>query len=374
MCLTDELEREKEELKEYDFLDKKRRALQFSLYDKELTKVTSQLESIESTRTEQMQTQQELFSRLRDLQDQLVTEEDGLATTKQALDRLVARRELKADEVKQVVEKRSGLLVDLQETQSASRAQLAALEECRARLQEVQSSIYEREAELSGMEPSYMTRREHLENLQKELNEAQARTETLYGKQGRGRQFSSEADRNEFLQSQIDSLQEQVSSKSTLLKRLREETVQQESSLQKEKRRNALAMQENNAQLESLDTLMRSIKDLTSKRNDLQETRKLAWREMESFQEELQEAKAELVRGKQALSSSLPRHLSVGLATVERIAEEKGLNRPDRHGRRAYMGPLIDNLTLKNDAFRTAGDIAAGNSLFHANHDTCATS
>ena len=94
---------------------------------------------------------------------------------------------------------------------------------------------------------------------------------------------------------------------------------------------------------------------------------------MESLQDSLQEAKAELARGKQALSCTLPRHLSVGLATVERIAEEKGLNRPDPSGRRAYMGPVIDNFSLKNDAFRTAVEVAAGNSLFHVIVDTDAT-
>jgi structural maintenance of chromosome 3 (chondroitin sulfate proteoglycan 6) len=36
-----EIEKEKEELTEFDLLDKKRRALQYTIHDKELTKVTS---------------------------------------------------------------------------------------------------------------------------------------------------------------------------------------------------------------------------------------------------------------------------------------------------------------------------------------------
>jgi structural maintenance of chromosome 3 (chondroitin sulfate proteoglycan 6) len=137
VCLG-ELEREKEELKEYDFLDKKRRALQFTLYDKELTKVTSQLETVETSRSEQIQSQQELFSRLRELQDQLVMEEEGLAASRQALDRLVSRREGKANEVREATSLRSQLQVDLQEAQSVGTAKIAALEDCRAKLLEVQ--------------------------------------------------------------------------------------------------------------------------------------------------------------------------------------------------------------------------------------------
>lgn len=136
-CLG-ELEREKEELKEYDVLDKKRRALQFTLYDKELTKVTSQLETIETSRSEQIQSQQDLFSRLRELQDQLVTEEEGLTASALALDRLLARREDKANEVNQAMSLRSQLQVDLQEAHSVGTAKMAALEDCRAKLAEVQ--------------------------------------------------------------------------------------------------------------------------------------------------------------------------------------------------------------------------------------------
>ena len=133
-----ELEREKEELTEYDTLDKRRRALQFTLYDKELRKVTSALEGIETNRSEQMQKQQELFARLRTLQDGLLGEEESRSVCTQALDRLVCRREDKAAEVRVAVEGRSELQVELQEVQSSGRAREAALKEVHGQLQEVQ--------------------------------------------------------------------------------------------------------------------------------------------------------------------------------------------------------------------------------------------
>jgi structural maintenance of chromosome 3 (chondroitin sulfate proteoglycan 6) len=72
-----ELEREKEELKEYDHLDKKRRALQYTLYDKELRKLTGQLEAVEATRGESLVEQQDLFTRLSALQDEVSTGYEG---------------------------------------------------------------------------------------------------------------------------------------------------------------------------------------------------------------------------------------------------------------------------------------------------------
>jgi structural maintenance of chromosome 3 (chondroitin sulfate proteoglycan 6) len=45
--------------------------------------------------------------------------------------------------------------------------------------------------------------------------------------------------------------------------------------------------------------------------------------------------------------------------------QEKGIT--------GYYGPLIDNITLRSDAFRSAIEVAAGNSLFHVIVDTDAT-
>ena len=74
------------------------------------------------------------------------------------------------------------------------------------------------------------------------------------------------------------------------------------------------------------------------------------------------EAKDGLDRGKQQLNSSLPRNITQGLSTVEKIVEEKRM--------RGYFGPLIDNFQLTNEGFRTAVEVAAGNSLFHVVVDT----
>mmetsp|Transcript_23269 Transcript_23269/g.34155 ORF Transcript_23269/g.34155 Transcript_23269/m.34155 type:complete len:1343 (-) Transcript_23269:210-4238(-) len=362
----DELEKEKEELTKYDYLDKRRRALQFMLYDKELSKVTAQLESIESSWSSQMTDHQELFSRLRSLQDEAGEVDDALSGAQQGLDRLLTRRVDKVEECRTAVEKRSKLQVELQEAQASENARNSALEECHIKLREVQSSISEREEELANLEPQYTAKRSQLENLQLDLTESQARMETLYGKQGRGKQFSSEEDRNRFLQNQIDSLKELIKNKNSLRTRLQQEIRQAEMALKAESKELKTTEKDNRNKVAKLGELERSAKEVMRARNGYQETRKEAWRLLESVQEELQERRSELDKGKHMLNSALPRNVSLGLAMVERIAQEKKLGR-------AYMGPLIDNLVLRNEAFRTAVEVAAGNSLFHVIVDTDAT-
>lgn len=112
-----ELETEKEELTEYEQLDKHRRALEYNLYDKELTKASEQLGQIEVVREEERDRQQVLHARLRGIQDELQIEEESVSTVRQALDRLATRRAEKASELVEILSRRSAIEVELQETE-----------------------------------------------------------------------------------------------------------------------------------------------------------------------------------------------------------------------------------------------------------------
>ena len=232
-------------------------------------------------------------------------------------------------------------------------------------LSEVTNLIVQSEAELASIGPEFDERSAGLLSVQEEAARLGSRVEALYGKQGRGRQFTSKADRDAFLQVQIESLNATIAGKQTLLGRTRGEVLAEETKLQREKDSLVKAEQENTARRVRNDELTKILLDRTQDRNELQEQRKNCWRQLEQFQEQLQEAKHALEKGKQQLNSSLPRSITQGLATVERIAEEEGL--------RGYYGPLIDNIRLKNDAYRTAVEVAAGNSLFHVIVDTDTT-
>ena len=175
--------------------------------------------------------------------------------------------------------------------------------------------------------PVHRKRNADLLAAQEEARTVKNRVEALYGKQGRGRQFSSKGDRDAFLQVQINSLTAVIAGKQTLLGRTRSEVLAEETRLQREREFLVKAQDENTIRGLRNDELSGILRERTKNRNELQEQRKTCWRQLEIFQEQLQEAKQELERGKQQLNSSLPRSITQGLATVERIAEEK---RPER--------------------------------------------
>jgi len=298
-------------------------------------------------------------------QDELQGDEETLSAARLAIERLAARKKEKATELADALRKRSSVEVELQEAEASAKGQAAARVSIQAQLEEVSAQVEECEGELEEIEPQYEEGHAALESRRDELAQTQSRVEALYGKQGRGRQFTSKNERNAFLQTQIDSLSGQVTSKQELRDRMRREIEKDDKAQQKELDMLTKAEEENRARTARGEELTKAIQEATQRRNELQENRKKCWRDLEVLQEQVAEARDAFERGKQQLNSSLPRTISQGLATVDKIVEEKGL--------RGYYGPLIDNFELSSEGYRTAVEVAAGNALFHVVVDTDAT-
>lgn len=70
---------------------------------------------------------------------------------------------------------------------------------------------------------------EQLQQLQERASHIRSRIEALYGKQGRGAQFSSKQERDKFLQTQITALAKQSSLKDKAITKLQQELKAEES-------------------------------------------------------------------------------------------------------------------------------------------------
>ena len=169
--------------------------------------------------------------------------------------------------------------------------------------------------------------------------------------------FKTVKDRNKFLQDQIASLSSQADAKVALCKKAKAEIDSEAKRLDELRRQMEVANARKKSQSVDYEQRVKLIQDRIRVRNELQEARKACWRDLEATQELISDAKIDLERGNQILNSSLPRHITQGLAMVEQIATENNIQ--------GYFGPLIDNFELKNDAFRTAVEVSVGNALFH---------
>lgn len=320
---------------------------------------------MDEVRETERERQHNLYSELSDVQDEVSKRDDAYTTVQLALERMVARRDAKGAELSELVSKRSSIEVELQETEAAARASGTEAVKLSEQLQEVLRQVQQRERDLRAIEPEHAAKTAQLSEMEAEVMAVRSQVETLYGKQGRGAQFNSKADRDRFLQTQIDSLSAQIEQKTALLQRTNHEVAAEEQRLKGEQEQVSLAEQQHRARLERYDEIGTLIRERTQFRNELQEQRKSSWRELERYQEQIQEARQELEKGKQQLNRALPRHITQGLVAVEEIVHQKGIT--------GYLGPVIDNITLRTEAFRNAVEVAAGNALFHVIVDTDAT-
>ena len=357
-----ELEQEKQELTEYEQLDKQRRALEYCVYDREYAKANEQLQQMEILRESERERQHGLHSDLHEVQDEISSADDTLNNLRQALDRLAVRRAAKAAEVTDASSRRSALEVELQEAETAARDNLSESNQIVLQLEEVAAQVEECKSALALVEPEFQERSTALTELKNSLAHVHARVEALYGRQGRGKQFASKKERDTFLQQQIDSIGSQLAEKTLQLQQLTEEVSSEEQRLAADVVRIEVLTTKNAARVARFDELTRLIQECTQRRNDLQEARKNAWKENEKLQEKIEETKQDLEKGKQQLNRSIPQHISKGLEMVEKIVQEKGL--------RGYHGPVIDNISLRSEGFKEAVEVAAGNALFHVIVDT----
>ena len=83
----EELRGEKEELAQYLNLDKKRRSMAFTLYDKELRKARETLDEIEHTRADDVEARANLYAQVRDASNNITTIEATQKTKTNALRR-----------------------------------------------------------------------------------------------------------------------------------------------------------------------------------------------------------------------------------------------------------------------------------------------
>ena len=225
------------------------------------------------------------------------------------------------------------------------------------KLVEVNQQASDLEEELSDIEPTFASLASQQLQLNQDMLRIRDRIEALYGKQGRGRQFLSIAERNTFLKSQVTTLQSSIKSRKELRTKLQKEANLARETFSREKLQLEKAMEENNKRGMYEEQLNEKITLLISSVTDLRERSMKAKKEMERLEDDVAEARRELDRGKQQLNATLPRHITTGLSCVENIAKEKKLT--------GYFGPVIDNIMLKDEAYRTAVEVAAGNSLFH---------
>mmetsp|Transcript_932 Transcript_932/g.2174 ORF Transcript_932/g.2174 Transcript_932/m.2174 type:complete len:1364 (+) Transcript_932:353-4444(+) len=357
----DELKDEKEELEAFRSLDRRKRALQYTLHDMELQNATQQLEILEQEREKEAERTAESSQRLAAVREEAETAETEVRALEKQLRRAEQESKLTEEECAALVKNKSACELkykDMVERERLLRDQAQLHEE---ELERLNGHINETEGELE------LTARPQLSEAEGELHNAEAhlrnlnrRIFELESKQGRKNQFSTQADRDQWLHNELRSVDAAVSEKSRGLEQLRHalsERQHAQSDLEARVQELRSNLHEREAMAKAADddirNLMREQEMAAEERRQVWLKRQRAMGQVQAEQERLHAAEANLRR-------SMPPAVADGIAAVERISADLGLIK----GKHVF-GPLYELIEPVSDAFETAIEVSAGTSLTH---------
>jgi structural maintenance of chromosome 3 (chondroitin sulfate proteoglycan 6) len=212
-----ELDKEKEELTEFESLDKQRRALEYTLYDKEHALATAQLAEIDKEREITREEQHSLFAITREIQDEMVVAEETLGIQQAAKERLQVKKETQQAELRIMQNRKLAVETEISERESALHSIQLNEQELQRQSQDIDIAIQEGESELNALLPHSTALSLELAEEIEHLSGMRLRLDALYAKQGRGSHFHSSQERDNFLNQQIQLLAQQIQKKKLAL-------------------------------------------------------------------------------------------------------------------------------------------------------------
>lgn len=198
-----ELEEEKNELKDYQEKDRERRCLEYTIYSREQTEIAAALENIEGQRQTGVEDTDANRNRFIQSENDIAQIDAEIAEQKQQIELLKLEKSQLEDDRRDT--SRALAQVELQ-AKSLAEGQ-SAVQQAKTRreadLAAVRAAIQEREEELGNLTPEFNELKEEEDEARTKLHEAETQRSRLYDKQGRISRFKDKAERDRWLQQEI---------------------------------------------------------------------------------------------------------------------------------------------------------------------------
>ncbi|KAI9194420.1 hypothetical protein LWI28_005845 [Acer negundo] len=351
-----ELDEEKEELRKYQQLDKQRKSLEYTIYDKELHDARQKLAEVEETRTKFSETSAKMYNSVLDAHEKSKDLDEVFKDLTKEVQTLSNEKEAVEERRKDAIKNLTALELDAKDLEERISGNQQAKEEAVKQLNLLEKEIQDSMEELDKINPSYENQVIKEKEITKGIMEREKQLSILYQKQGRATQFSSRAARDKWLQKEIVDLERVLSS-----------NLVQEEKLQEEIRRLIADLKERDGYIEShrseiatLESLISESREgfnnLKAQRDKLQDERKSLWGKESELGAEIDKLKAEVEKAEKSLDHATPGDVRRGLNSIRRICREYKIN--------GVHGPIIELLEC-DEKFFTAVEVTAGNSLFH---------
>ncbi|KAI3461220.1 hypothetical protein Pfo_017883 [Paulownia fortunei] len=351
-----ELDEEKEELKKYQQLDRQRKSLEYTIYDKELHDAKQQLVKIEEDRYKVSEKSATMYNSVSDAHEKCKELDKLLKDLTKEAQILSREKEAIEKQRTEAIKKRAKLELDDKDLHDKIKGNIKAKEDAAIQLELLDKEIQGSNSELTRIKQLYDKQVREEENLTRGIMEREKQLSILYQKQGRATQFANKAARDQWLKKEIRDYEQLLSSNLVQERKLRDEIEQLKKDI-REHDAYIKGRKDEAAELESLISGYRQgYNQYKSERDKLHDERKSLWGRESELSAEIDRLKSEVVKAEKSLDHATPGDIRRGLNSVRRIC--------DQHGIGGVFGPVIELLEC-DEKFFTAVEVTAGNSLFH---------
>ena len=351
-----ELEEEKEDLRGFQEKDRERRCLEYTIYHREQVEIANALDGIDGMRqtgVDDTDGSREKF--LRGEKDIQAIERE-IQSLRQQVDFLKVDKQQLEEERRENAKARAKVELDVTALSEGQSQSTRAKSQHDNELKAVQAKISQRERELQTIRPQFDAKREQEVAIRTRLEDADALRHRLYAKQGRSARFKTQNERDNWLRKEISDANVALATR----KAIRMQTTEEIAGLQEEIQTMTARIEELRGKFDnrgdSMSNIAEEVQAIKDKRDALMDERKELWREEAKLDSVIETARQELERAERVLSHTMDQNTSRGLDAVRRIAKQQKLE--------GVYGTLAEVIDV-NERYRTAVEVAAGQSLFH---------
>uniref|UniRef100_A0A1I7YP81 Structural maintenance of chromosomes protein n=1 Tax=Steinernema glaseri TaxID=37863 RepID=A0A1I7YP81_9BILA len=360
------LEEEKEDLKEYQKLDKTKRAVEYAIYDLEVRDARKKFDKVSQQR-------EELNSRQNEVETDLMQIRNDIAETETKIRKLHARfkgmkeeRKILDAEKAERFQKKTQLELSIKDLKEDVELERSGIKNAEADLEQINREIVAKQNDLKEVTPKFETIVKEEQDLQTELRIKDQRYKELYAKLGYSDRFTDIKERDEHLQREIAFTTQQRFETQKQIKDIQNTIAEDDSAIEK-------LQQEVNDINESAHTCHADIERIGNQQSTLKSdfeqavvTYNNGMREDKDIRDSLVAAQNEISSVEHDLRRIVAKPMMDGMDSIKKAVEYFKANNRDGqyteviHG---YHGCLID-LIRCDDVYYQAIEVTAGNRLF----------
>lgn len=362
-----ELKSEKEELSKFEKLDRLRRSIEFSIYDKEKKSTQTQLDKLQENEGKTDEKNEKLHDELKKIKQELIkqnNERDGINKKLEKVNKTIKTKRRELQKWEKSIVTLSTKIKAMQVDKDEYNGKKGKYEK---QLKELNGKIKTTKEELITITTKYETMKKKDDELRMKLEENNAMINDLYGKQERLGQYSSKTERNKDLQKKINEAKQEIEEQEKLCNDISKQNEIIDNKMEKYGK-DLKKLQKSQKEIEKNYAKNEKNKEkLKKERSKLQNNRKILWKEKNEFDKLKDELRSKQEQNKKEFQHTMNYSMYKSYTKLKEIQndiEKYGQDSRYKLSGKLY-GAVIENFTVEREKYNIAVEAAAGNKLFY---------